>query len=428
MLWLVNADFLRPLRTLGAALKMVQEGIFDRRLSGQVPRDLTSLVERYHAMTAALQNWRQALDDQLRRTSLLTQLSIELREALDPTTITERLLRVVTPNLRVTSARVILVGPDGGLELGYSMQDNQIQAIAEPQVQTILDHGWAGWALRSGRSFVSSDITRDKRWSKTTQDAFHTGSVIIVPIRQERTAIGALIVHHRTPNYFTSHDLVLMEGVAAQVSVSLNAARCYLDECQRREQALALLAMSQFLTAERSYGELTAMLHEYSRTIFHADSGLLFLANSDATPELTAIVSPQDLAANSELGACAASIAKQAWSAAKIVTDSITCAGETHRLVALPLVHNGAAIGVFALIRARQSDALFSANTWSLLTIFTNVIAATCANLQLVAKLRQHAKTLEGLVDIRTRQLQRSRDLLRIVFYNLPEGLVLLDA
>ncbi|MCG8353566.1 MAG: GAF domain-containing protein [Chloroflexales bacterium] len=111
------------------------------------------------------------------------------------------------------------------------MQGNQLHPITESQAQTILSRGLAGWALRSGRSFVSSDITRDKRWAKMMQEGLHTGSVVIVPIRQERTAIGVLMVHHRTPNYFTSHDLVLMEGVAAQASISLSAARRYLDEC-----------------------------------------------------------------------------------------------------------------------------------------------------------------------------------------------------
>ncbi|MCG8353565.1 MAG: hypothetical protein MI924_37855 [Chloroflexales bacterium] len=78
-----------------------------------------------------------------------------------------------------------------------------------------------------------------------------------------------------------------------------------------------------------------------------------------------------------------ASTAQKAWSTAEIVTDSISCAGETYTFVALPLIHNGTAIGVFVLIHARQSDALFSANTWSLLNIFTlERMARTLDNLR----------------------------------------------
>jgi PAS domain-containing protein len=63
-----------------------------------------------------------------------------------------------------------------------------------------------------------------------------------------------------------------------------------------------------------------------------------------------------------------------------------------------------------------------------MLTIFTGFIASTCANLQLVAQLRDYTETLEALIAQRTRQLQHSRDTLRIVFDNMRTGLVLLDS
>jgi PAS domain-containing protein len=50
-----------------------------------------------------------------------------------------------------------------------------------------------------------------------------------------------------------------------------------------------------------------------------------------------------------------------------------------------------------------------------------------CATLQLVSRLREQTQLLEGLIAERTNQLQRSRDLLRIVFDSLPEGVALLD-
>ncbi|HEX5689256.1 MAG TPA: histidine kinase dimerization/phospho-acceptor domain-containing protein, partial [Roseiflexaceae bacterium] len=64
---------------------------------------------------------------------------------------------------------------------------------------------------------------------------------------------------------------------------------------------------------------------------------------------------------------------------------------------------------------------------WTLLTTFTNVVAAAFVNLQLLDQLQQRAERLEEEVEERTAQLKRSRDLLRIVFDHLPDGLVLLD-
>jgi PAS domain S-box-containing protein len=48
--------------------------------------------------------------------------------------------------------------------------------------------------------------------------------------------------------------------------------------------------------------------------------------------------------------------------------------------------------------------------------------------MQLVSRLRTYAETLEDLIVQRTQQLQHSRDMLRIVFDHVPDGLLLLDA
>lgn len=53
--------------------------------------------------------------------------------------------------------------------------------------------------------------------------------------------------------------------------------------------------------------------------------------------------------------------------------------------------------------------------------------AAAFANVQLIDQLQQRAEQLEQTVHQRTHQLQHSRDMLRIVFDHVPDGLVLYD-
>jgi PAS domain S-box-containing protein len=124
--------------------------------------------------------------------------------------------------------------------------------------------------------------------------------------------------------------------------------------------------------------------------------------------------------APAELAAGAAQIA---WAGRRIVTTApaadLTC-------VALPLTHHGATLGSFVLVHAGSGG--FSANLWSLLTVFTHVVAAACANVRLVGRLTGQASALERLVEERTRQMQHSRDALRVVFDSLPDGVILLDA
>ncbi len=400
--------------------------------------DIISLVNNYHDMTSALRQQQEALEDQLRRTALLMQISIELRETLDPATIVERVLRVMFSTLHVVNASIVLASANAVPELAMSLRDGEVQRMPQELAKNVLEQGLAGWVIRHGRSVVLPDVSRDKRWVPY-MDWQQSGSVIVLPIRQSKILLGALTVYDPTPNFFTGRDLLLMEGVVSQAGVALGAARSFREEIQRREQALTLLAMSQFLTVERSYDDLASMLQEKSSLIFGMQYGLLYLAQNEETlapvlvPPGLATPAPGDTpndphANHAGILDFIASVARRAWQQQAMIQEVSPPDAPPLTGIALPLVQGGNATGAFVLVRTARTDVLFTANTWSLLTIFTNVIAAACSNMHLVARLREHTELLEQQVEERTHQLQRSRDLLRIVFDHLPEGLLLLDA
>ena len=360
------------------------------------------------------------LDDQMRRTSLLTQLAIEFRESLDPQTIVEQTLRAINAHLVVAGTSIVLVAPGGALELAYSVVDGQVQAMAPELARDVVEQGLAGWVLRHGSSVALSDLARDRRWLQFSEQ-HRNGSMIVIPVRQSSATLGVLTVHRALSYAFSSHDLILLEGVSAQLGVALSAARHQASERQRRDQAMSLLEMSQFLTAERSPGEVAAMLQEKSMLVFGARAGFLFLA--DEAGKLKLVLPELGLSREAALAPHAVGAAQLAWAGQRIATTAPTPALTA---VALPLTHHSGTIGAFALMHGNSSG--FSAAVWSLLTVFTHVIAAACASMGLVTRLKQEGRALEALVEQRTRQVQRSRDTLRVVFDSLNEGILLLDA
>jgi PAS domain S-box-containing protein len=226
-----------------------------------------------------------------------------------------------------------------------------------------------------------------------------------------------------------------MEGVAAQAGVAIGAARSYIEESRRREQALSLFAMSQFLTSERSFTDLAAMLQEKSVAIFGVDYGVLFLTKHDAngiSPQtLDAVVVPDTLqhTAQKPLMRQATLAVRKACDQRNIIMEEETPDMPGRTVMALPLVHNSRCIGAVALIQKHATHRMnFSANMWTLITTFTNVITAVCVNMQLAAEARTFTDKLEKEVRTRTHLVQNSRDILRVIFDNMPEGLILLDA
>lgn len=89
----------------------------------------------------------------------------------------------------------------------------------------------------------------------------------------------------------------------------------------------------------------------------------------------------------------------------------------------IPLAEQSVPCGLLLLIgqHAIQHDQL------ALLQSIGNYLSVAIANVRLYSEVRDSALLLERLVTRRTRELQRSRDLLRTIFDGIPGGLLLVD-
>gem|GEM_PF-683971 len=403
----LSARLSRPLQTLTEAMAAVGAGDLERPLAAGEPTELAGLFAGYRAMTLALRERQCDLDGQLRRTRLLIQLSLELRETVDQDEIVERVLRLVGANLDVDSATLVLAGPGGQAAGGREWRAGAIRPTAVREGGLLAARGLGGGAFDFGG------------WPGERRPV--AGDAVVLPVRQGSATLGALTIFAAGADQLGASDVLLLEGVAAQAGVALSAAQRYQEERQRREQALGLLELSRFLTAERSRDDLASLLAEQSRAIFRAQHGLLFLrpAGSQRPP---AHVGQLPAGPSAETLRRAADAAARACASEQIVAPD---SADGDGCVALPLVHAGATLGACVLIRFADPAAM-PANLWAMLTVFTNSIAAACANLEHVETLRLYAGRLEQLIDRRTEELRRSRDLLRVVFDNLPEGLLLI--
>lgn len=408
-------------------LQDASEHTLSNELAHAVIRKKTNGIPQSADQAATPTSDQHHLDDQLQRTSLLLQLSIELRETMEPSAIVERMLHVMVTNLGIVNASVVLVALDGSVELAISLHHGTMNQITSSITRSVLDRGLAGWVLRHGRSVVLPDVSRDKRWIPYT-DWQRNGSAIVLPIRQTQTTLGVLSIFHPEPNHFSSRDMLLMEGVAAQAGIALGASRRYQEENRRREQAMALLAMSQFLTVERTFEDLAELLQNNTRNILGADYGLLFLTTPNAS--LSPVAVPEELSRSPHrrtLVKQATVVAHKAIEQKSILTDADSPENPTRTFMALPLIHTGTTIGAVVLIRTSGTQVSFSANVWSMLTTFTNVIATSCVNMKLVEQLKRQTENLETLLQERTHKIQNNLNMLQVIFDHVPEGIILLD-
>lgn len=365
-----------------------------------------------------------------KRLMLLSAVAVALNEPADEAAIIDRVLETVHSVLHLRRALVLLWNKEQRLELARLITADQPIHTPEPEVVNLaVRRGLSGWVWRYQRSIVVPDVAHEPQWEEIW-NIRQPGSACAVPLRQGRSVRGVLVMYHARANTFSRADLLWLEGIAALINVTLAATEQRVDERMRRDHLLALLGTANYVSAERSPDELAQMVQSRSAQMFGVDYGLLFLADDDATLHTVSPLPAQSLSVQDtpQVQTRAREIALLAWRRnVPIAPQADEQQSLPFAFIGLPLTHSGQAIGALVLVYSTARPLVMAASVWSMLTVFTSFVAATCYNVQLVQQLRHRRDVLEAEVRERTRQLQDSRDTLRAVFDNDPSGILFLD-
>ena len=181
-----------------------------------------------------------------RRLELLAQTGKALAEArLDPAKVLQAITRLITGS--IADACVLALLTDGGRALrpvafGHRRPE-ALAAMRPPLVDTPCDELLAGEVLRSGEPLRIPVVDRAalSAWRRTWIDPAGLRSVLIVPIRSDTQPLGALsVLRDADPRPFTASDEALLQEVAHQASLAIDAAYHFqqADTSRRRLEAV----------------------------------------------------------------------------------------------------------------------------------------------------------------------------------------------
>jgi GAF domain-containing protein len=362
-----HAVLTRSLQNVGVALGELGRGRAARVNPAGLPAELRELAQALNAASDILTARQHQLSEQSRRAALLTRLAIDLHASDDPPTIAHDILRLISLRIDACDAAIVVVGPDGAIELAYTTAAGAPRPMPPEQARRELEHGPAGWVVRHSDSVLLRNDISEGREDRDGR-AGPAGSAIALPLTHGQAIFGVLTIRHPRPGHFTSQDLLLFEAVAAQASVALAAARLRLEERRRRDQAL-LLSIGQSPNAERSPERLATDLLDRATAAFDAGAAAIFLACQESTglscfASHTAPLAEQNALAG-QLPAHMAAAAERAWQTgvptSELAPDGAKLDQENGGLacLALPLRHGGEAIGALALARRARGAAMY---------------------------------------------------------------------
>jgi GAF domain-containing protein/predicted hydrocarbon binding protein/anti-sigma regulatory factor (Ser/Thr protein kinase) len=122
----------------------------------------------------------------------------------------------------------------GELEISYVSGDVPENILG---YRLALDDSIAGSVVKNREAILVSDTWADPRVDRKAADQVQARSLLIVPLISGQQTIGTITVANRTPGGFNPDDEQLLTKLATSVVISLENARLYQAEQDRREVA-----------------------------------------------------------------------------------------------------------------------------------------------------------------------------------------------
>jgi PAS domain S-box-containing protein len=152
---------------------------------------------------------------------------------------------------------------------GYGYASDS-QDVAPPKLALKVGEGLAGWVVENRRPALVEDLLDDPRWVVSTAGSNQHRSAVVAPLLVGEDVIGAIMVFHRQPAFFSEEALGMVQAIGAQVAISINNAQLY-ELIRDQAERLGAMLRSQQVESSRQ----TAILESV------ADGVLVTNANNE---------------------------------------------------------------------------------------------------------------------------------------------------
>jgi PAS domain S-box-containing protein len=210
------------LQILSTLANQAAVAIQNSRLYNETERLARELERRVVERTAQLQREQQ-------NTETLLHILTEVSSSLDLDRALNRTLALLNDAIGAEQGTIMLLNLDDNLlhfRAGYGYLSEKVTGGGRG-FKLGIGEGLAGWVVAQREPALVDDLLNDPRWVKAVDSSREHRSAIAMPLMVAEDVIGALLVYHRKPNYFSSELLNLVKAIAGQVAVAINNAHLY---------------------------------------------------------------------------------------------------------------------------------------------------------------------------------------------------------
>lgn len=174
---------------------------------------------------------------------LLYNVSRELSTSLELRTVLSRILFFSVDYVAAERGTLIVLDDHQRPTEAAIVYNHELLSYTFQQLQAIVERGLAGWVMRTRKSVLVPDTSKDERWLHRPDDdimASGAKSAICIPLLVRDRVVGILTIVHPKPGFLTEDHLALLQAIVDQAGVFVNNARLYasLQAATRRYREL----------------------------------------------------------------------------------------------------------------------------------------------------------------------------------------------
>ncbi|HZD10782.1 MAG TPA: GAF domain-containing protein [Candidatus Binatia bacterium] len=294
--------------------------------------------------------------------------------------------------------------------------------------------------VRTRRATVIGDTREFGGWLRKSEDDW-VRSYIGAPIMLDEEVIGFLNLDAATPRFFTTAHADRLQAFADQVALALRNAQLYIAEQRRRQIAETLIEAAAALSATleldqvllRVLEQLGKVIPYESAAVHQLEEGWLVVRAATGFEDLASVLQRRT-PVDQQRPSCNVVTGRRPLAVVDIqeavpafpVSGDLREFGKIRSWLGLPLIVNEQVLGIITVDRHAVQP--FTAEEVALAQTFANHAALALQNAQLYETLANHSDYLEGAVEARTAELQRTVEQMNAIVNYSPQAIILTTA
>jgi NtrC-family two-component system sensor histidine kinase KinB len=216
------------------------------------------------------------------RLALLYQISREISSRLDIDELLPRLLQVTLDSIHGHSGSLIVFDEQGRLRHSALLIDGHFHPEPGPLLAEILEHGLAGWVVRTGEAVYIPNTAADPRWYQPAQNSLiDARSAIVVPLLGRQRVVGVMSICRLPAGAFRPEDVTLTAAIAAQAGIAVENSQLFAAERRERDISNHLREVARTVNTTLDLKQVLPLVLEQLARVVDFDSASILLREGD---------------------------------------------------------------------------------------------------------------------------------------------------